>query len=126
MTSFHGAGERTSGVGARPATKLLDQVRERMRRLGMSKRSEEAYVGWIRRFILANDKRHPTELGAPEIERFLGMLEREPGQVRFRSGRGRLFVDPAPTHHGRFRFRWQSSGFRESALHQQQRPPVPL
>jgi integron integrase len=54
--------------------KLLDQVRERMRRLGMSKRSEEAYVGWIRRFILANDKRHPTELGAPEIERFLTTL----------------------------------------------------
>ena len=74
MTSFHAAGERTSGVGARPATKLLDQVRERMRRLGMSKRSEEAYVGWIRRFILANDKRHPTELGAPEIERFLTTL----------------------------------------------------
>ncbi len=74
MTSFHGAGERTSGEVARSAPKLLDQVRERMRRLGMSKRSEEAYVGWIRRFILANDKRHPTELGAPEIERFLTAL----------------------------------------------------
>ena len=67
MTSFHGAGAGTSGVATRPAPKLLDQVRERMRRLGMSKRSEEAYVGWIRRFIFANDKRHPSELGAPEI-----------------------------------------------------------
>ncbi len=37
----------------------------------MSLRSEEAYVGWIRRFILANDKRHPRGMGAPEIERFL-------------------------------------------------------
>ena len=74
MTSFHGAGAGTSGVATRPAPKLLDQVRERMRRLGMSKRSEEAYVGWIRRFIFANDKRHPSELGAPEIERFLTTL----------------------------------------------------
>jgi len=74
MTSFHGAGARTSGEVARPAPKLLDQVRERMRRLGMSKRSEEAYVGWVRRFILANGKRHPAELGAPEIERFLTAL----------------------------------------------------
>jgi integron integrase len=74
MASFHGVDKRTSGGVARPAPKLLDQVRGRMRRLGMSKRSEEAYVGWIRRFIVANDKRHPSELGAPEIERFLTML----------------------------------------------------
>jgi integron integrase len=40
----------------------------------MSRRSEEAYVGWIRRFILANHKRHPADLGAPEIERFLTAL----------------------------------------------------
>ena len=45
-----------------------------MRRLGMAKRSEEAYVGWIRRFILTNGKRHPADLGAPEIERFLTAL----------------------------------------------------
>ncbi|TAL83657.1 MAG: integron integrase [Rhodanobacter sp.] len=74
MTSFHGAAERASGEAERPVPKLLDQVRERMRRLGMSKRSEEAYVGWIRRFILANGKRHPADLGAPEIERFLTVL----------------------------------------------------
>jgi hypothetical protein len=36
---------------AGPAPKLLDQVRERMRRLGMSKRSEEAHVGWIKRLF---------------------------------------------------------------------------
>lgn len=45
-----------------------------MRRLGMARRSEEAYVGWIRRFILANDKRHPTHMGAAEIEAFLTAL----------------------------------------------------
>lgn len=74
MTSFHGAGQPASGEAGRSSPKLLDQVRERMRRLGMSKRSEEAYSGWIRRFILANGKRHPVELGAPEIERFLTTL----------------------------------------------------
>jgi site-specific recombinase XerD len=57
-----------------PAPKLLDQVRDRMRRLGMARRSEEAYVGWIRRFILYNDKRHPVDLGAEEVERFLTSL----------------------------------------------------
>lgn len=45
-----------------------------MRRLGMARRSEEAYVGWIRRFILGNGKRHPAEMGAPEVERFLTSL----------------------------------------------------
>jgi hypothetical protein len=40
----------------------------------MARRSEEAYVGWIRRFILANGKRHPADMGAAEIERFLTSL----------------------------------------------------
>ena len=53
---------------------LLAQVRARMRRLGMSLRTEEAYVGWIRRFILANGKRHPRDMGAPELEAFLTRL----------------------------------------------------
>jgi len=51
--------------------RLLDQVRARMRRLGMALRSEDAYVGWIRRFIRANGKRHPRELGEREVEAFL-------------------------------------------------------
>lgn len=45
-----------------------------MRRLGMARRSEEAYVGWIRRFILSNGRRHPAGMGAPEVERFLTSL----------------------------------------------------
>lgn len=40
----------------------------------MALRTEEAYVGWIRRFILANGKRHPQELGAREVEAFLTNL----------------------------------------------------
>lgn len=51
--------------------RLLDQLRDRIRRLGMAKRTEEAYVGWVRRFILANGKRHPSELGEVEVEAFL-------------------------------------------------------
>src|SRR5690348_4636705 len=51
--------------------RLLDQVRARVRRLGLARRTEEAYVGWVRRFILANDKRHPAGMGVLEIERFL-------------------------------------------------------
>ncbi|MGA8276620.1 MAG: integron integrase [Rhodanobacteraceae bacterium] len=54
---------------ARP--KLLDQLRARMRRLGLSIRTEQAYAGWVRRFILANGKRHPRELGTREVEAFL-------------------------------------------------------
>jgi integron integrase len=46
-------------------------MRARMRRLGLSLRTEEVYVGWVRRFILANAKRHPRDMGSREVERFL-------------------------------------------------------
>lgn len=71
--SFHDRGRAASVEGER-APRLLDQVRERMRRLGLSRRSEDAYTGWIRRYILANGKRHPADMGASEIERFLTSL----------------------------------------------------
>ena len=54
--------------------KLLDQVSEVMRYYHYSKRSEESYRRWIKQFILFNDKRHPSELGKLEIERFLSHL----------------------------------------------------
>jgi integron integrase len=54
--------------------KLLDQVRARLRTQHLSLRTEEAYVGWIRRFILFHDKRHPKVMGAEEIEAFLSHL----------------------------------------------------
>ena len=54
--------------------RLLDQVRARIRRLGLSRSTEETYVGWVRRFILANAKRHPREMGAREVEAFLTLL----------------------------------------------------
>lgn len=70
MASFHAGEGPASSEGAQPP-RLLDQVRARVRRLGLARRTEEAYVGWIRRFILANDKRHPVDMGAAEIESFL-------------------------------------------------------
>lgn len=54
--------------------RLLDQVRERMRYLHYSLRTEVAYVHWIRRFVLWNGKRHPREMGRAEVEAFLTHL----------------------------------------------------
>jgi len=54
--------------------KLLDKVRVRIRLKGYSIRTEKSYVSWIKRFILFHGKRHPKELGKPEIEAFLSHL----------------------------------------------------
>jgi integron integrase len=51
--------------------RLLDQVAAKMRLLHYSIRTEEAYLDWIRRFILFHNKRHPRLMGAGEIEAFL-------------------------------------------------------
>jgi len=51
--------------------KLLDQVRFRIRLKHYSIRTEEAYVLWIKRFILFHEKRHPKDMGWEEIEAFL-------------------------------------------------------
>ena len=57
-----------------PPLKLLDRVRVRIRLKGYSIRTEKSYVSWIKRFILFHGKRHPNELGKPEIEAFLSHL----------------------------------------------------
>jgi len=54
--------------------KLLDQVRQSIRRLNYSYSTEKSYVSWVKRFILYHDKRHPQEMGAPELESFLTYL----------------------------------------------------
>lgn len=51
--------------------RLLDRVREVLRRKHYSIRTEEAYVGWIRRFVLFHGKRHPQDMGLPEVDAFL-------------------------------------------------------
>ncbi|GAB3754209.1 integron integrase [Lysobacter olei] len=58
----------------------MDEVRRRIRVKHYSLRTERVYIAWIRRFILANGKRHPRDLGQPEIEAFLSHLAVE-GQV---------------------------------------------
>jgi integron integrase len=59
---------------AKPQTKLLDQVRNRIRLKGYSIRTEKTYVEWIRRFILFHNKQHPKQMGKKEIESFLSYL----------------------------------------------------
>ena len=54
--------------------RLLDQVRHAVRTLHYSYRTEQAYVAWTRRFVLFHNKRHPSELGAEEVGRFLTHL----------------------------------------------------
>ena len=68
------------GVTGAKTPRLLDQVRARLRLKHYSLRTERAYVGWIRRFILATGKRHPKDMGAPEVEGFLSTLATQ-GQV---------------------------------------------
>ncbi len=59
--------------------KLLDQVRDAIRMRHYSIRTEEAYVGWIRRFIFFHGKRHPIEMGEQEVSAFLSHLARSEG-----------------------------------------------
>jgi integrase len=54
--------------------RLLDAVRDAIRVRHYSRRTERAYVGWIRRYILFHDKRHPAEMGAQEVSRYLSSL----------------------------------------------------
>ena len=54
--------------------RLLDEVRHRLRTLHYSYRTEQQYLGWIRRFILFSGRRHPATLGAAEIEAYLSHL----------------------------------------------------
>jgi integrase len=54
--------------------RLLDQVRELLRIRHYSIRTEQAYLQWIRRFILFHGKRHPQEMGGDEVTAFLSHL----------------------------------------------------
>jgi integron integrase len=54
--------------------RLLDRVRAAIRLRHFSLRTEEAYVGWVRRFVLFHGRRHPKELGSAEVVAFLSSL----------------------------------------------------
>lgn len=64
--------ERTSEYPLRP--RLLEQVRDRLRVLHYSYRTEQSYIDWIKRYVLFHGKRHPVELGARHVETFLTHL----------------------------------------------------
>jgi integron integrase len=56
---------------------LIDRVREHIRYLHYSIRTEQAYIHWIKAFIRFHGVRHPAEMGAPEVEAFLAWLASE-------------------------------------------------
>ena len=68
------SGVSISAAGSRPKLKLLDRVRHLIRARHYSPRTEEAYVHWIRRYIVFHRKTHPSEMGAGEISTFLTWL----------------------------------------------------
>ena len=53
---------------------LLDVVRDRIRARHFSYQTEKSYLGWIRQFVRFHRRRHPRDMGAPEIEAFLNNL----------------------------------------------------
>jgi len=67
----------TDGAAGPAAPRLLEVVRERIRYRHLSYRTEQADAGWIRRYIGFHGRRHPREMGAPEIESFLNHLANE-------------------------------------------------
>ena len=66
--------EKSTSVLPGPASRLLDQVRDRIRVLHYSIRTEAVYLDWIKRFIRHFDKCHPKDLGAADVAQFLTRL----------------------------------------------------
>lgn len=60
---------------ARPT--LLEQLRTEIRRRNYSRRTEEAYTGWVKRYVRHHGLRHPREMGREELVAFLSHLATE-------------------------------------------------
>jgi site-specific recombinase XerD len=54
--------------------KLLDQLHDQIRLKQYSPRTEKTYIQWVREYILFHEKRHPREMGVPEINQFITHL----------------------------------------------------
>jgi integron integrase len=67
------------GAGGSGGVRLLDRVRAAVRLRHYSIRTEDSYVGWVRRFVLFHRKRYPGEMGAEEVVEFLSHLASEGG-----------------------------------------------
>jgi integron integrase len=63
-----------TGRGSPAPPRLLDLVRQAIRARHYSCRTEKAYAAWIKRYVLFHGKRHPREMGVPEVTRFLSSL----------------------------------------------------
>ena len=74
MSGFLPQIESSGRESHRRAPKLLDQLREALRSRHHSPRTEQAYCGWVKRFIYFHDVRHPVEMAEPEINAFLTHL----------------------------------------------------
>jgi len=69
------AGSVTPGDSpAPPKPKLLDQLREALRSRHYSRRTEQTYCHWVKRFIFFHHVRHPAEMAEPEMNQFLTHL----------------------------------------------------
>ena len=65
---------REPGPVEAPKPRLLDRVRLAIRARHYSRRTEKAYVDWIKRYIFFHSKRHPIDMGAAEVTAFLTHL----------------------------------------------------
>ncbi len=77
MTYLSNSAAINTAASDLPRPRLFDEVRRRLRLKHYSLSTERVYVQWIRRFILANGKRHPREMGGTDVERFLSHLATE-------------------------------------------------
>ena len=77
MSYQDGSGELSDVPPAGSPRQLFDDVRRRLRVKHYSLSTERIYLQWMRRFILANGRRHPRELGGPAVESFLSALATE-------------------------------------------------
>jgi integron integrase len=68
------ANATTRGASKPDAPRLLDQLRHQIRLRHYSYRTEQAYVGWTKRFIRFHNLKHPSKMGGSEVESFLSHL----------------------------------------------------
>ncbi|MEL1266422.1 phage integrase N-terminal SAM-like domain-containing protein [Pseudoxanthomonas putridarboris] len=63
-----------AGAEGNASRRLMDEVRRKLRARHYGVRTSRAYLAWIGRFILANGRRHPRDMGTVEVEAFLSHL----------------------------------------------------
>ncbi len=64
----------SASVSPETKPKLLDQMRYVLRKKHYKLRTEYSYISWVKRFLFFHNMRHPSDMGAPEIETFLTHL----------------------------------------------------